>query len=156
MMGGVSPISTGFLLGLLIARNILQSRSSRVGESRLSDKYLNAPDGHDWDRLPMREITKMSRVTVYWPGQKVERSNKLSRVLELTLGLTTAQADAILNDPSRTASSTRKQFWGRYEKVSRSALCSTAYPSCCSFDQEVPRVTQRGFNSIGSLRDFSK
>lgn len=96
----------------LANRGVFSSPVVPVLVNLVEQQVLNAPDGHDWDRLPMREITKMSRVTVYWPGQKVERSNKLSRVLELTLGLTTAQADAILNDPSRTALQCDKAILG--------------------------------------------
>lgn len=58
----------------------------------VEQEVLDQPDGHNWRWSPMREIKKMSRVTVYWPGD-IERSNEYSRVLELTLGMSKADAE---------------------------------------------------------------
>ncbi len=55
------------------------------------------PDGLNWDVSPLQQITKMSRVTVYWPGRRVERTDNLGRVFELTLGLSPAEATTTLN-----------------------------------------------------------
>lgn len=55
------------------------------------------PDGFNWDVTPLQRITKMSRVTVYWPGRRVERTDALARVFELSLGLTPTEAAKTLN-----------------------------------------------------------
>jgi hypothetical protein len=53
------------------------------------------PDGVDWNRSPMQQVTKMSRVAIYWPG-KIERTNRLSRVHELVLGVSSEEAEKLM------------------------------------------------------------
>lgn len=67
----------------------------------VEDEVLQAPDGHDWDRSPMHEVSKMSRVTIYRPG-RVERSNDISKVLELTLDISAEEAKKLLADARKT------------------------------------------------------
>ncbi len=67
----------------------------------VEDEVLRNPDGIDWNRTPMQKIQRMSKVTIYWPG-KIERSEKVERVLELTLGITDAAAKTLLNKNSKS------------------------------------------------------
>jgi hypothetical protein len=59
------------------------------------------PDGISWDELPMKQVTKMSRVTVYWPG-RVERTDDMSRVFELSLGLSPTASKKLLAQYSKS------------------------------------------------------
>lgn len=59
------------------------------------------PDGLDWDRLPMQQITKSARVSIFWPD-RVERTDKLSRVLELILQKPTKEAVKMLQSLQKT------------------------------------------------------
>ncbi len=78
----------------LANRGVFNSPVVPVLVNMVETEVLNSPDGHNWDWSPMREITKMSRVTIYRPG-KVERSNDISKVLELALDMKAAEAKAL-------------------------------------------------------------
>lgn len=49
------------------------------------------PGGLNWDRSALETPEKMFRVTIFW-GNKVEETNNLARVFELTLGQTPQEA----------------------------------------------------------------
>lgn len=72
------------------------------------------PDGIDWDDSPLRVVTKMSRVTIYWPTG-VERTNDLSRVINLSLGVTPKEAQDLLATNSKSAFLCRRSLLGRNE-----------------------------------------
>ena len=51
------------------------------------------PNGVDWDRSALETAEKTYRVTVFW-GSKIEETDNLARVFELTLGQTPQEARA--------------------------------------------------------------
>ncbi len=75
----------------LSARGVFANPVVPILANLVEREVLENPDGHDWDRVPMREVTKMSRVTVYWPD-RVERHPELSKILEITLGMSPEEA----------------------------------------------------------------
>jgi hypothetical protein len=67
----------------------------------VEEEVLRNPNGIDWDRSPMQVMERMSKVTIYWPGQ-IERTDKIERVLELTLGITEPEAKGLLKKNSKS------------------------------------------------------
>lgn len=86
---------TDKLFTRLANRGVLSNPVVPILVNMVEPEVFANPDGVDWDVIPMAEKTKMSRVTIYWPG-RVERSNDLGRVLEVTLGLSPAEAKQML------------------------------------------------------------
>lgn len=79
----------------LANRGVFSSPVIPVLVNLVEDAVLNQPDGQTWTTSPMQQIIKWSRVTVYWPN-RVERSDDIGRVLELSLGMSSGQVKKFL------------------------------------------------------------
>jgi len=68
-------------------------------------EVFSRPGGINWDRSALETSEKMFRVTVFW-GNKIEETNNLARVFELTLGQTPEEA-------LRTYKRAKNDYWCR-------------------------------------------